>query len=468
MAGLLASVVTCFAIGALALYLVWPHWALPSTRLVVLAAALPLGAGLCAVLMFLWLLVAGPSRGIVVLELVLVAGLGFAAYRRWRARRADPHPAPAAGLAPPSPLLRIAFVIAAIVAVAAFVAISRQYPHGDWDAWMNWNMRARMILRAGPDWRVALTPMLPWSHPDYPLLLHSLVVRSWLYAGVETLAGPALVALIMSVSTVAVLVAALRMIRSPNQGLIAGLLLVSTPFFVVHGAAQYADVPLGCFLLLVLVFLAFDDSFGDRSPAFAGLAGLSAGLALWTKNEGALFLLALVVAHALVTLGARQPALGRRARGFLIGLAPMLCVVAYFKLRLAPANDLISGLAPERALSRVVAPERYREIGRAFKGHLAGFGANGLVSAVWLAITYLAGTWLSDATRKTTWLRTGTLALLLMLGGHALVYLTMSDELPRHLNNSLERLLLQLWPAALFLLFAALRTPEEASEAPPG
>jgi hypothetical protein len=55
-----------------------------------------------------------------------------------------------------------------------------------------------------------------------------------------------------------------------------------------------------------------------------------------------------------------------------------------------------------------------------------------------------------------------------MLGGHALVYLTMSDELPRHLNNSLERLLLQLWPAALFLLFAALRTPEEASEAPPG
>lgn len=468
MAGLLASVVTCFAIGALALYLVWPHWALPSTRLVVLAAALPLGAGLCAVLMFLWLLVAGPSRGIVAVELAAIAGLGSMAYLRRRTRTRDSHPAPVPSPGRPSPLLRIAFVIVAIVAVAAFVAISRQYPHGDWDAWMNWNMRARMILRAGPEWRVALTPMLPWSHPDYPLLLHSLVVRSWLYAGDETLAGPALVALIMSVSTVAVLVAALRMTRSPSQGLIAGLLLVSTPFFVVHGAAQYADVPLGCFLLLVLVFLAFDDTFGDRSPVFAGLAGFSAGLALWTKNEGALFLLALVVAHALITLMARQPALGRRGRGFLIGLAPMLCVVAYFKLRLAPANDLISGLAPERTLSRVVAPERYREIGRAFKGHLAGFGANGLVSAVWLAITYLAATWLSDATRKTTWLRTGTLALLLMLGGHALVYLTMSDELPRHLNNSLERLLLQLWPAALFLLFAALRTPEEASEAPPG
>ena len=58
--------------------------------------------------------------------------------------------------------------------------------------------------------------------------------------------------------------------------------------------------------------------------------------------------------------------------------------------------------------------------------------------------------------------------IVFMLAGHALVYLTMSDELPRHLNNSLERLLLQLWPAALFLLFAALRTPEEASEASRG
>jgi hypothetical protein len=333
---------------------------------------------------------------------------------------------------------------------------------------MNWNMRARMILRAGPDWRVAFTPLLPWSHPDYPLLLHSLVVRSWLYAGRETLAGPALVALVMSVSTVAVLVASLRLLRGPSQGWISGLVLVSTPFFVVHAAAQYADVPLGSFLLLALVFLAFDGTYGDRTPVFASLAGLAGGLALWTKNEGALFLLALVGAHVVLKLWQRQPALGRSARAFLLGLAPMLCVVAYFKFRLAPPNDLISGLALDRTLSRVATASRYGAIGRAFKGHIAGFGGNGLVSAVWLLIAYLAATWVSDATRKAAWLRSGALAVLMTLAGHALVYLTMSDELPRHLNHSLERLLLQLWPAALFLLFIALRTPEEASEASRG
>jgi hypothetical protein len=466
--GLLASVVTCFAIGALPLYLLWPSWSLPATRPLLLAAALPLGAGLCAVLMFLWLLITGPGRGIVLLELILIAGLAFAANRRRRARSGDAGPAPMPRPRASSWLLPAGFAIVAGVAVAAFVALTRQYPHGDWDAWMNWNMRARMILRAGPDWRVAFTPLLPWSHPDYPLLLHSLVVRSWLYAGGETLAGPALVALILSVSTVTVLVASLRLLRSPSQGWLGGLVLVSTPFFVIHAAAQYADVPLGCFLLLALVFLAVDDTYGDRTPVFGSLAGFAAGLAVWTKNEGALFLLALVVSHILLKLWQRQPPLGRSARAFLLGLGPMLCVVAYFKFQLAPPNDLTSGLTLERTLSRVGTPARYGAIGRAFKGHIAGFGSNGMVSAVWLLIAYLAASWVSVETRKASWLRTGAVAVLLTLAGHAVVYLTMSDELPRHLNNSLERLLLQLWPAALFLLFIALRTPEDASEASRG
>jgi Dolichyl-phosphate-mannose-protein mannosyltransferase len=462
--GLLASAVTCFALGALALSLVWPASTLPRTRPLLLAASLPLGAGLCAVLMFLWLLAAGPTRGIVVLELVLIAGLAYAAHRRFRAH--EPNSGPTSQER--GKLLPAAFTVVTVIALAAFVALTRQYPHGDWDAWMDWNMRARMILRAGPDWRVAFSPLLPWSHPDYPLLLQSLVVRSWLYAGGETLAGPALVALIMSASAVAVLVSSLRLLRSPSQGWIAGLILVSTPFFLEQGAAQYADVPLSCFLLLILVFLACDGAFGEGTPAFAALAGLSAGLALWTKNEGALFLVALVLARGILVLRHREPALGRTARAFLAGLGPMLCLVAYFKLRLAPPNDLISGLGPERTLSRVADPTRYAAIGRAFKGHIAGFGGNGMVSAVWLLITCLAAAWISDRTRRATWLRTGSLALLLILAGHALVYLTMSDELPRHLNNSLDRLLLQLWPSALFLLFSALRTPEEASEAPRG
>ena len=124
--GLLASVVTCFAIGGLTLYLVWPAWALPATRPLLLAAALPLGAGLCAVLMFLWLLIAGPSRGVLLLELILIAGLAYAARRRLRLGRRVGPPVPMPRPPDPSSLLPAAFVIVAAIAVAAFVAITRQ------------------------------------------------------------------------------------------------------------------------------------------------------------------------------------------------------------------------------------------------------------------------------------------------------------------------------------------------------
>jgi hypothetical protein len=49
-----------------------------------------------------------------------------------------------------------------------------------------------------------------------------------------------------------------------------------------------------------------------------------------------------------------------------------------------------------------------------------------------------------------------------MLAGHFAVFVSMADELARLLNSSLDRLLLQLWPSALFLFFMVVRTPEEA------
>ena len=52
--------------------------------------------------------------------------------------------------------------------------------------------------------------------------------------------------------------------------------------------------------------------------------------------------------------------------------------------------------------------------------------------------------------------------LVLMLAVHYVVFVALAYDLPRLLNSSLDRLLLQLWPSALFLLFMAVRTPEEA------
>lgn len=67
------------------------------------------------------------------------------------------------------------------------------------------------------------------------------------------------------------------------------------------------------------------------------------------------------------------------------------------------------------------------------------------------------------------------LALTLVMLGHFGVFVSMAHELERLLASSLDRLLLQLWPSALFLFFLLVRTPGDewaapvtATTAPPG
>jgi hypothetical protein len=53
-------------------------------------------------------------------------------------------------------------------------------PHGNWDAWANWNSKARVFSREGKAW---LDHMKDTSHSDYPLLLPGATARLWRYVG---------------------------------------------------------------------------------------------------------------------------------------------------------------------------------------------------------------------------------------------------------------------------------------------
>jgi len=77
-----------------------------------------------------------------------------------------------------------------LLAAATFALVSACRPNGDWDAWSIWNLHARYLYRGGEHWTSLFSPALNWSHPDYPLLLPASVMRSWVFAGGETVAGP--------------------------------------------------------------------------------------------------------------------------------------------------------------------------------------------------------------------------------------------------------------------------------------
>jgi hypothetical protein len=239
-------------------------------------------------------------------------------------------------------------------------------------------------------------------------------------------------------------------------------MLLGTPFFVWHGSSQYADVPVGFFFLSSVVLLAVHRRYAERTYRFAVLAGLSAGLAAWTKNEGLLFLVCLIaaqIARAAIA-SAERKWLARQLGAFLVGASLPLLLVGYFKLRFAPPNDLLS-VGSDDLLVWLADPARYAIVLRPFASHLLRFGDNELVSAVWLLVTYSLCVGLRATDRGWSWGFTIALALGLILVGHLVVFVGTTPDILPLLNTSLDRVLLQLWPSFLVLYFMAVRTPEE-------
>jgi 4-amino-4-deoxy-L-arabinose transferase-like glycosyltransferase len=244
-------------------------------------------------------------------------------------------------------------------------------------------------------------------------------------------------------------------LRSRSQGLLAGMVLLGTKAFVNLGAAQYADVPLAFFILATVLLLGLDDASERSSRGLLLLAGLSAGLAAWTKNEGLLFLVVVLIARCIV---ARRRSSGRQALGqlalLLAGAAPALGVVILFKLSLAANNDLVSGQSWQASLPRLADPWRYWLIVKALVFNVVA------LAKAYVLVLPLCFFLLGRAPQRPRLALLGMVSvLLMMLVGYFFIYVTTPLELAGHLRTSIDRLLLQLWPAAILAIFLSLSDP---------
>ncbi len=428
-------------------------------RLLVLSAGLLLGLALSGTLFFgASLLSPRPALAAGAGELALGLMLGW---RRWR--RPGPVTRPATGRAGSSWLRWLFASLLAQALVVAVVCGWRAYraePYGGWDAWAIWNFHARAMGQAGMAWPALLAePALSWTHPDYPRLVASAVARLWAWGGSEAPAASALVSSALAAGGAGVLLAVAARVRGWTLACAAALALVGTPFFITFAPNQHADLPLASYLLASVGFLLAGTGGAAPLRGSLFLAGLSAGMAGWTKNEGLLFSLLFAVLGGMA-VGRRhgRAACGALALGLVAGLAP----VTVFKLTLAPGNDLLSAPLGPR-LAGVFDAARHRTILAALGRDLAGFGEWRWPPYVALALPFLA--WgrrrRLEGTERTVGPLTG-----LMLAGYYVVYLLSPQDLGWHLNTSLVRLLLQLWPLAI--LGWVLAVPAvDASEAAP-
>jgi hypothetical protein len=296
--------------------------------------------------------------------------------------------------------------------------------------------------------------------PDYPLLLPATIARLWTYWGEDSQIVPAAVALFFTCAIVGLGLAALTILRSRSQGLLAGMVLAGTSFLIAHGATQYADVPLAFYIMATLVLCCLYDKSETGTPSILVLAGFMAGLAAWTKNEGGLFVLVVIIAR----LAALVPLTGWRAslRQLVVlgtGLAPIAMLLLFFKTQIAPATSLLVSQGLGSVLTRLENASSYLEVGRAMVGKALRVGHPGLT--LFAVYWWLVGR--AAPRDPQSLVRTPAITLSLMLLGYFMVFvITPFNSVAYQLATSLDRLWLHLWPSAVLLFFLIVRTPEEA------
>ena len=422
------------------------------------AISLAIGWGGASIAFFLWSITLGPRyEGLVGLELALLAMaiMGALTFYQRNGLRPSFEFTHDTGSTKTERIGGALVIIVLFLMVAQFINVTLVFPHGAWDAWSMWNLKARFLSRGGADWDAFFS--LPWAHhPDYPLGISSLVASRWAgYAHHDSTAVPQLVAFGYVMALPVFLYSGLKRFTGHAVSLLACAILISTGNLFSMAAGQLADVPLSLHYLgfMVLYFFAIseDENSWRRFFAFV-LAGGLLGLSVWIKNEGMLFLLASFIALSIFQRRAFVP--------ILLGALPGLLALILLKTLYPQSNDIFSASRIPEIMNLVTDPVRYATIIIAMLKGFFSFGALGKMGIPFGAgLFLLVGVGLFLYRRGTASL--GAIApllatLFITMTGVGIVYLVSPHKLNWHITLSLDRILMQLWPATVFTFFALI------------
>jgi hypothetical protein len=341
--------------------------------------------------------------------------------------------------------------ITAAVAMLSFAASSVVMPHGEWDAWAIWNLRARFLYSgSASEWIQGFSPHLGWSHPDYPLLVPLSVSRGWTYLGEESTSVPVAIAAIFAVAIVRA-AGSMGRERSTSRALWTAAAILASPAFIRYAPSQCADTALAFYILWTVIWI----SRGLTAPGTPGpwiVAGASAGLAAWTKNEGLLFL---AVAGSVV-LGlaprAEGPSRVARAGHMLAGATPALIGLAVLK-SFAWQNDVIATQSPSSILAAFADLERVRTV---FGGIGRELWTGGTIVGVLPAVALFVAM-RGLATPMDPGVRAGLAIIALVILAYGGVYVVTPHDLGWHMGTSLDRVLLHVFPTLVWCGMTAAR-----------
>lgn len=446
--------------GGLLVHLLWPD---RQVKNLVLKAFLGIGIGLgiSSLSYFVYMLLFAGQHWFLAIQLVTLLILAAAnAWREW-SRRAEWRPQwTTVHLARPQTALLGLSALIFLISLGSTASYILRRRQGDWDAWMMFNRAARFIYRDQPNWLQSFSRQMdPIFHADYPLFLAMNIASGWDTLGTETPHVPMVQSALFAVACAGLFVSALAATRSVGQAALGLIIFWGTPAVVNEGARELADLPLAYFCLAtaVLIYLYVL----HRKPALIVLAGITAGLGAWMKNEGSVFVLGAGLALLIAFLREKP---WRILLWYVLGLAIPMAVVFYFKLFLAPPSDVLSN-APSRSLMQIVDPSRHLEILRYFGTQLLIFGDwlfLGLpVSVILVLLVYLVLAREPLSKERTPMLVAALIMFAVQVLGYYAVYVITPYDLTWHLTTSVSRVFLQVFPLMAFFVLIATQTPEQ-------
>lgn len=331
------------------------------------------------------------------------------------------------------------------------------YPYGGWDAWSSWNLKARFLYLGEENWQNMFDPVLWRASPHYPLLLPLIHVWTWSFIPLPLELAPMMNSILWTILTAGLLIAGLKSVIPASIAILAGLLFLTMPFYVKLAISQYCDILLGYYLLAAMICLI--QAKFQKSPPLAILAGVFLGFLSFTKPEGmiaSLLLMILAFPHFLWKENNR-PEANKLVRNFWLGAAAAFIPTILFQTAYSPGNQtFINGLASAEHPSDI-----YR-----FKFIFIYFYAE-LTSRKWNLIWELLALGLIFG-RRQSFQRNIVVIPVFLLAYTGIIaayyFLNTYFKIEWWMQVTLNRILFSLLPTAVFWVFFTLWAPEKRNE----
>jgi hypothetical protein len=303
---------------------------------------------------------------------------------------------------------------------------------GDWDAWAIWSQHAK-FLADGCCFGNLFTDDIAWTHPDYPLMIPSIIAVFWKSLGFYSPYVPAVFGYLIAVSLVLTILSSFLEKKFVVTGISIFLIMTYSSVLFPFATSQQADTLFGAFILIPMVLL---NHLPKDKPIFhLLLIGFFAATCGWIKNEGLVFFALFAFCFSVKYF--RQKSV---IKYFFIGAAFPLLVLFAFKINYAPSSDLVNG--HNEYATKFFDLSRYKSI--------YDFASNYIVENCQLLMYSMI------AILVINYKYYGSFTFVVIFGllvAYFFTYVLTPNDLIWHLTTSLYRLIHQVFPVLLYSIF---------------